>query len=116
MYYLIVNSDGTYWARVQLAVIEHNAYLSRSKMRLRHTNTTGGIVSRQKWDVVRVLEAKEYNYIPDLMSKILRFWKGSSFVMKTRSTTSENHPANIQSTIAHAPPPETQIIASNKKI
>ena len=92
-----------------LILVDPREYTSR----LRLTNTTG---STKNWDVVRVLEAKEYKYIPDLMNEIQRFWKSYSFVMKTRSSTSENHPANIQSTIAHAPPPETQIIASNKNL
>ena len=67
------------------------------------------------WDAVKVLQAKEYGYIPDLIKEILQFWKDSSFNMKTKSVTNDSYPLHIQSAIANVPPPETQTIANNKK-
>ena len=58
------NSDGAYRSRIQLAVIDHNAHLSRSQ-RI-HIETEAYQYHRKyhkqtkNWDVVRVLEAKEY--------------------------------------------------------
>ena len=112
-------SDTAYHARVQLAVLDHNYHLNRNQRR--HSATEAYQYHQRyrkqtkNWDVVKVLQAKEYGCIPDLMNKASQFWKESSFNMKMKGVTDDSHPTRIQSTIAHVPPPETQMIANNKK-
>ena len=69
----------------------------------------------KNWDAVKVMEAKEYKYIPDLIEEILKYWQESISTMKSKNTVDTNHPQHNQRTIAHIEPPDTHIIVSKKK-
>lgn len=113
MYMYIYFRDSAYRARIQLAVLDHNAHISRSPKQ--HNSSQEFLYHRRyrkqtrQWDVVKVLEAKEFQYIPEMFGEVLKFWQQSSFSMKKRSTTLPSQ------TIAHIPPPDTCTIVTNKK-
>ena len=72
------------------------------------TSTTSDIENKQKnWDLVKILEAKEYKCIPDLMKAIQHNWEWSVLTMKSKHPVDAQHPVNIQRTIAHTQPPDT---------
>ena len=118
MYYWIFISDAGYRARIQLAVLDHNAHIQRHPRQ--HGKTHEFQYHRRyrkqtkNWDVVKVMEAKQYKYIPELMDKILKYWHESSLTMRFRSSSS-SHLAHIQPTIAHTQPPNTHVIVNTKK-
>ena len=107
--------DSAYRARIQLAVLDHNAHISHSPKQ--HNSSHEFLYHRRyrkqtrQWDVVKVLETKEFKYIPEMFEEVLRFWQQSSFSMKKRSTT---QPSHVIRTIAHIPPPDTCTIVANK--
>ena len=112
-------SDTAYRARIQLAVLDHNAHLDRNP---KQRGENQGLQYHRRyrkqtcnWDVVKVLDRKEYKYIPELMTEIMTYWQQSGFNMHSQTTVPPNHPTRIQSTIAHNQPPDTHTIANNKK-
>ena len=100
-------------------MLDHNAHIDRNPKY--HSLTQDYKYHRRyrkqsrNWDVVQVLEEKEYKYIPELSNAVVKFWQESSCTMKTRNPVAANHPSHIQPTIAHTQPPETHMIVSNKK-
>ena len=118
----IIFRDSAYKARIQLAVLDHNSHVDRNPKQHSHTQNYQYHRRYRKqsrnWDVVKVLEAKEYKYIqyiPELSNAILKFWQESTSTMRKRNPVPANHPSHIQPTIAHTQPPETHTIVSNKK-
>jgi len=109
-----------YRSRIQLAVLDHNAHIDRNPKR--HTDSLEFQYHRRyrkqmrNWDAVKVMESKGYTYIKELSNAVLRYWEDSEFNIKKRYVISDNHPCNIQRTIAHTQPPETNTIVGNKKI
>ena len=100
-------------------MLDHNAHLDRSPKQ-RGENQGYQYHRRYRkqtrnWDVVKVLDRKEYKYIPELMTEIMTYWQQSGFNMRCRTTVPPDHPTQIQPTIAHNPPPDTHTIANNKK-
>ena len=67
------------------------------------------------WDVVQLMEAKDYKYIPELLKEIFLLWECSTFTMKSCLTASQDNPINIQPTIAHIQPPDTATIVNKKQ-
>jgi len=114
------NSDTAYQARIQLAVLDHNAHVNRNAKQHKQTHEYQYYRRYRKqtkhWDVVKVLEAKEYKYIPELMKAIQHNWEQSVFTMKSKQLVDAQHPVNIQQTIAHIQPPNTCITVNEKKI
>jgi len=51
------------------------------------------------------MEHKEFNYIPELLEMIIKFWKNSACTTKKKTTLPDDHPSVIQHTIAHTEPP-----------
>ena len=108
-----------YRARIQLAVLDHNAHIGRNpkcytdsqefQYHRRYRKQT------KNWDAVKVMESKEYKQITDLSNEVYKYWEESEFNMKKRSVIPGNHPCNIQHTIAHTQPPETNVIVVNTK-
>ena len=58
---------------------------------------------------------KAYKYIPELMKVILEERKGSVQNLKHRVALPQEHPANIQPTIAHTIPDKTAELVTNKR-
>ena len=116
MFYWNFCSDSGYRARVQLAVLDHNAHIGQNPRQYSETREYQYHQLYRKqtknWDVVKVMEAKEYKYIPELLGEILKYWHESTLTMRSRSSS---HPAHIQPTIAHTQPPNTCVIVNNKK-
>ena len=112
-------SDSAYRARIQLAVLDHNAHIHRAPKQ--QAQTLEYIYHRRyrrqtrNWDVVKVMERKEYEYIPELLDMIVKFWKESGCTTRKRNALPSNHPSHIQRTIAHTEPPNTHTIVENKK-
>ena len=107
----------SYKARMQLAVLDYNAHVSRRKQK----NQKGEQMFHQKyrkaskkWDVTPIKEKKDYSYFPDLMGSILDFRKDSSISMKQKQVLPANHPACVQATIGHKPPTATNDIVEKK--
>ena len=108
-------SDSAYRARIKFAVLDHNAHVNL--VARQHKQTREYQYHRQyrkqtkNWDVVKILEAKEYKYIPDLMKAIQHNWEQYKIEMPIDA----QHPTNIQRTIAHTQPPDTHTIVNKKK-
>ena len=71
------HSETAYRARIQLALLDHNAYIDQNhKQHIRsqeyqyHRRYSKQICN---WDVVKVLEAKDYKYVSELSDKVLKF-------------------------------------------
>jgi len=64
--------------------------------------------------VDKVLEEKDYCYIPEVMDEILTYWQQSQFTMKFQSTSPQD--PTLPRTIAHTQPPDTATIVNRKKI
>ena len=64
---------------------------------------------------MKVLEQKEFDYVPELLEMVVKFWKESAWTARKRTALPDNHPTSIQCTIAHSEPPDTHIIVQNKK-
>ena len=114
--YDIYRNEG-YLARVQLAVLDHNAHTERSVA----MNKKGDAIyhrkyrkQTKKWDVTAVKSTKEYKYIPDLMLQIFEERVRSVVPLKHAITLSQDHPSKRQRTIAHTQPDETTNIVMNK--
>ena len=112
----IYRNEG-YLARVQLAVLDHNAHTERSVA----LNKKGDAIYQRKyrkqtkkWDVTAVKSTKEYKYIPDIILQIFEERKISLAPLKHPVTLSQDHPSKRQNTIAHIQPNDTAIIALNK--
>ena len=76
-------SDTAYCAQIQLAVLDHNAHLDRNPKQ-RGENQGYQYHRRYRkqtrnWDVVKVLDRKEYKYIPELMTEIITYWIQHAF-------------------------------------
>ena len=69
----------------------------------------------KKWDATPLKAAKKYKYIPKLIQAVFEERKASIASLKRCATLSDNHPVNIQHTIAHLPPDNTLDIVKNKK-
>ena len=105
-------------ARVQLAVSDHNAH---SERKAAVDNKGEQLFHRKyrkqskKWDVTPLKSNKTYKYIPELIQAVFEERMVSVSSMKRPMTLPENHPANIQHTIAHLQPDNTTDIIKNKK-
>ena len=99
--------------------MDHNAHLDRCPKL--HSDSHAYQYHRRyrkqtrNWDVVQVMEAKDYKYIPELLKEIFLLWECSTFTMKSRLTASQDDPMNIQPTIAHVQPPDTATIVNKKQ-
>lgn len=105
-------------ARVQLAVLDHNAHLERAAA----TNIRGEQIyhrkyrkQSKKWDAAPLKDRKGYKYIPELIAAIFEQRKQSTITLKRTMPLPDNHPVNIQATIAHTQPGDTADIVKNKK-
>lgn len=102
---------------VQLAVLDHNALRGRENA-LNHNDDI--IYHRKykkqtkKWDVTPTKSKKLYKHIPELMRAILEERKVSAHNLKHQVTLHQEHPSNIQATIAHIIPDATAQLVKNK--
>ena len=106
-----------YLARVHLAVLDHNAHTGRENA----LNHNGDIIyhrkyrkQTKKWDVTPTKSKKLYKYIPELMRAILEERKVLAHNLKHQVTLHQEHPSNIQATIAHIIPDATAQLVKNK--
>ena len=112
-------SNAAYRARIQLAVLDHNAHIHRAPKL--QGDTQDYIYHRRyrkqtrNWDVMKVMERKEFEYIPELLESITKFWEESGFTTRTQNALHSDHPSHIQRTIAHTEAPNTHMIVQNKK-
>ena len=60
------------------------------------------------WDVVKVMQKKQYTYIPEMLKEILMYWQLSEFNM--RMITESNSARAV-----HVQPPDTATIVNNKR-
>ena len=108
-----------YRARIQLAVLDHNDHIDQiPKQHLKSQEYQYHRWYRKQtcnWDVVKVMEAKDYKYVSELSNEVLKYWGQSTFTMKKRNTTAPDHQCSIQHTIAHTQPPHTNTIVTNQK-
>ena len=98
-------SYAAYRARIQLAVLDHNAYIHCAPKLQGYTQDYIYHCRYRKqthnWDVVKVMERKEFEYIPELLEMITKFWEESGFTTRTRNALPSDHPSHIQRTIVH---------------
>ena len=94
-------------ARSLLAIIDHNHHLHRPYSFDKDNNQ---IVLRvwskraKRWKVFLVKAAKNYSYLPLLHALVLRFREQNQAKVHSKRTKPDNHPTNIQPTIASLPP------------
>ena len=119
VHYMEYCSDSAYRARIQLAVLDHNAHTIRAPKQ--RADSQGYLYHRRyrkqtrNWDVVKVMERKEFDYIPEMLEVKTKFWKETACTTRKRTTLPDNHPSRIQRTIAHTEPPDTHTIVQNKQ-
>ena len=107
----------SYLACCQLTVLDHNEHTERQIA----INKSGGVIyhrkyrkQTKKWDASPVKCDKEYKYVPDLMQLIFDERKISDHGLKYKRVKPQEHPVNIQGTIAHTIPEETSDIVKKK--
>lgn len=110
--------DRAYLTRIQLAVLDHNAHLQRKGA----TNSKGEQIYQRKyrkqskkWDVTPLKEDKQYSYIDEMMLAVFEEQKKTCIPLKRSLPLPDEHPQNIQGTIAHTQPNNTSDIVKNKK-
>ena len=110
--------DQAYTTRVQLAVLDHNSHTEREVA----TTVSGDQKyhrkyrrQSKKWDVTPVKCKKDYSYIPQLMATIFEACDESVRPLKSKQSLRQDHPENIQNTIAHIPPELTATIVVTKR-
>ena len=107
-------SDTAYRTRIQLAVLDHNSNLDRSPKLHRNSQEIQHHRKFRKqthnWDVVKVMQKKQYTYIPEMMKEILMYWQLSDFNMKSRTITERNSRRAV-----HVQPSDTATIVNNKR-
>ena len=96
----------SYHARVQLAVLDHNAHLDKQHL---HNKDSDHIYSckfrkqTKKWGTTPTLKKKKYEYIPGLMDDIFSLRSNTS---KPTERLEESHPiGNV------GPPPTAELVA-----
>ena len=110
--------DQAYLARVQLAVLDHNMHVEREIATTAEGDQRYHRKYRKqskKWDVTPVKVKKDYKYIPELISAIFEARKESHGTLRAKKYVQDDHPVNIQATIAHCLSQPTTDIVSNKK-
>lgn len=109
----------TYKARRQLTAIDWNFHVDLPQK----TSTSGDeIVTRKynprtrQWDIKKVKYEKGYDYIPVLISHMMRRRAMDIDPVTTQVDLNKSDPALISPTIAHVPPPTaTEIIARRSR-
>jgi len=106
----------SYLARCQLAVLDHNEHTERQTA----VNKSGDVIyhrkyrkQTKKWDASPVRCDKAYKYVPELIQYIFEERKMSDHGLKHKRIRPQEHPVNIQGTIAHTIPEITSEIVSN---
>ena len=115
---MLVFRNQAYQARVQLAVLDHNAHVTREPA----INQQGVSIyhrkyrkQSKKWDVTPMKLAKKYTYIPELISSIFQERLTSYTRLKDPRHICDDEPTHIQSTIAHTAPDVTEDIVKSKR-
>ena len=92
-YSLVISA---YRTRIQLALLDHNAHLDcNPKVHSEHQKYQYHRRYQKQthnWDVDKVLQAKEYKYIPELLNEIFSYWEHSNFNMRSCITVSLDNP------------------------
>jgi hypothetical protein len=107
----------TYRARKQLAAIDWNYHLNLPQAK---TSSGDEIITRKynprtrQWDVKVVKVEKGYEYIPILLSRILRRRQIDVESVARHVSLNDSDPALISPTIAHIPPVPTKQIVKRK--
>lgn len=116
--YIIFTRNQVYHARVQLAVLDHNAHVGREVA----TNKKGEQIyhrkyrkQTKKWDVTPTKHMKKYKYATELMDAVMTERKSSCAPLKRPRRVDSDCPTNIQATIVYSEPLHTQDIVSNKR-
>lgn len=92
-------------------MLDHSGHCERVTV----VSTKGEQVYHQKY-VTPLKTVKKFKYIPELIQAVFEEWKAYISSMKCCcATLSENHPINIQHTIAYLEPGNTIDIVKNKK-
>ncbi len=106
-----------YKARRQLAAIDWNFHLNREQA---VSQSGEKLVTRKynprtrQWDVKIIKVNKGYEYIPVLITKILRRREVDTEGVTQIVALNTSDPALIARTTAHVPPPPTKEIANRK--
>ena len=87
--------NDSYFAHMQLAVLGHNEHIEREVADNRKYRK-----QTKKWDLSLLKCDKDYKYIPDLMHMVCKERRMSNHGLKCKRAMQQEHPANIQSTIA----------------
>lgn len=119
VYYMYHNGrNEAYETRVRLAVLDHNAHVKRDHAK----NRQGEIIyhrkyrkQSKKWDVTPTLKSKTFAYIPDIIREVEMERERNGFKIKNQVELHSDHPARIQSTIAHTVPLPTSELVLKKK-
>ena len=99
---------------MQLAVLDHNAHTRRVNHNDNITYYRKYRKQTNKWDVTPTKSEKLYKYIPGFMRAILEEQKVLAYNMKQQVALHQEHPSNIQATIAHIIPDATAQLVKNK--
>ena len=100
----------SYKARRQLTAIDWNFHLGLEQA----TTKSGEKMVTRQWDVKLVKADKGYEYIPVLMSKILRRRAENGEGVARIIDLNASDPAIFSPTIAHTPAPPTKKIAQRR--
>jgi len=93
--------DEAYRSRILLTVLDHNSHLGR----LPKQNSDCSLQYHRRfrrqtknWDVVRVLEKKQYEYMPRLLQQIVDHWTSSDYLMEKFLLWGQNQSSFMHST------------------
>ena len=106
-----------YKAGRQLTAMDWNFHINLPQAK---TKSGGDVVTRKynprtrRWDLKVMKAAKQYEYIPVLISKILKRRVDDDEGITRAIDLNASDPALISSTIAHLPPPPTKEIADRR--
>ena len=114
---LIIFRYNSYKARKQLTAIDWNYHVDipQAKTKSGEERITRKYNPRtRQWDVKIVKIEKGYEYIPELISRILNRRINDLESVTRHISLNESNPALISPTIAHVPPPKTKEIIQRK--
>ena len=110
--YVVFFSDSAYRTRIQLAVLDHNFHVDRTpKLHSKSQELQYHRKFRKQsrnWDVVKVMQKKQYTYIPEMLKEILMYWQLSEFNMRMITDSNSTRAVHVQ-------PPDTATIVNNKR-
>ena len=117
LYYGFYFRDEGYCTRIALAALDHNMHLGRKQAMTQDGTPRNHHTYRSRssrWDVIPVLEPKQYGFIKQLVANVFAFQSQSQDALRT-SCKRPSIPESIAPTIAKQPLLQTSEIIEKKK-